>query len=136
MFSGGNYRSDPLAFNDVWSSADGEHWTQVTAHAPWPGRIWFSSVVYRDRMWLLGGWSDNPNRNWNDVWSSADGKTWEQLKTSTIWSPRHEMSAWVFDDSLWLAAGNPWPVVNEVWRLTLPQVPSSAPTTRPATANP
>lgn len=134
VFGGGNYRPDHLAFNDVWSSADGLNWTQVTGHAPWPGRIWFSAVVYRDRMWLLGGWSDNPSKNWNDVWSTADGKTWEQLKTATIWSPRHETSAWVFNDSVWLAAGNPWPVVNEVWRLTLPGASSSVSASSPAGA--
>ncbi len=120
VIGGGNYRPDHLAFNDVWCSSDGLKWTKVTDHAPWAGRIWFSSVVYRDRMWILGGWSDNPSKNYNDVWYSADGKTWHELKTPTIWSPRHETSAWVFRGQLYLAAGNPWPVVNDVWRLQLP----------------
>ena len=88
-------------------------WTQVTAHAPWHERIWFSAVVYRNCMWVLGGWSKEPNRNYGDVWYTADGVTWRELKTETIWSERH--------DKLWLVAGNAWPLVNDVWVLSLPK---------------
>ncbi len=49
----------------------------VTEHAPWTPRIWFSAVVYRDRIWVLGGWSNNPSKNWGDVWYSRDGKSWD-----------------------------------------------------------
>lgn len=120
VFGGGNYLPGYLAYNDVWSSADGVHWERATDHAPWAPRIWFSTAVYRDRMWVLGGWSNDPSRNWNDVWQSADGAGWEQLVTPTIWSERHEHSAYVFDDSLWIVGGNAWPLVNDVWRLHLP----------------
>lgn len=126
IIGGGNYWPLPSAGNDVWSSTDGRLWTRVTEHAPWPGRIWFSSVVYRDRMWILGGWSGNPSKNWNDVWCSRDGKAWHEVKTSTIWSPRHEMSAYVFDDSLWIVGGNAWPLLNDVWRMRLPDTQAAS----------
>jgi len=121
VFGGGNYRPDYLGYNDVWSSADGEHWTQVTDHAPWSPRIWFSAVVYRNAMWVLGGWSDHPSKNWNDVWYTTDGATWKQLAAETVWSPRHEQSAYVYKDKLWIAGGNPWPLVNDVWRIDVPK---------------
>lgn len=121
VFGGGNYLPEYKGFNDVWSSPDGAHWTLVTPAAPWPPRIWFSADVYRQRMWVLGGWSNEPSKNWNDVWHSADGKTWEQLKTKTIWSARHEQSAYVFQDKLWIVAGNAWPLVGDVWHLQLPR---------------
>ncbi|MGD9495888.1 MAG: galactose oxidase [Armatimonadota bacterium] len=121
VFGGGNYLPTYRGYNDVWSSADGVNWTQVTDHAPWPPRIWFSAVVYRGCMWLLGGWSNEPSRNWNDVWYSADGATWHQLRTDTVWSERHEHSAYVFDDRLWVVGGNEWPLVNDVWYLHLPE---------------
>lgn len=120
VFGGGNYVPTYSAHNDVWCSTDGREWTQVTDHAPWPPRIWFSSVVYRDRMWLLGGWSNLPSKNWNDVWTSTDGKQWTPLLTKEVWSPRHEQSAYVHQDKLWLVAGNPWPTTNDVWRLDVP----------------
>ncbi len=83
------------AKNDVWCSTDGVQWTQVTDAAPWHERLWFSAVVYRGRIWVLGGWSNKPSRNWGDVWYSRDGKDWTQLKSEVIWKERHEHSAYV-----------------------------------------
>jgi hypothetical protein len=114
VFGGGNYVPEYKAHNDVWCSADGIHWTQVTGAAPWPPRIWFSAVVYRERMWVLGGWSNHPARNWNDVWCSADGRQWTPLRSQTIWKPRHEHSAHVFQDRIWVAGGHAQPLSSEV----------------------
>jgi len=121
VLGGGNYLPAYQAYNDVWSSEDGATWTQATAHAPWHERIWFSAVVYRGAMWVLGGWSKEPNRNYGDVWYSTDGANWHELKTPTVWSDRHEHSAYVFQDKLWVVAGNAWPLVNDVWVLDLPK---------------
>ena len=120
LFGGGNYVPDYHAKNDVWSSSDGVNWTCETEAAPWSPRLWFSAAVYRDRMWVLGGWSNNPSKNWSDVWHSKDGKTWEQLQTKTIWKERHEHSVFVFRDKLWIAGGHAQPLSNEVWSLHLP----------------
>jgi hypothetical protein len=120
IFGGGNYVPNYQAQNDVWCSNDGIQWTRVTEHAAWSPRIWFSANVYRNQMWVLGGWSNNPSKNWNDVWHTKDGKHWTPLNTPTIWPPRHEQSTFVFQDQLWLATGNAWPLVGDVWRLSLP----------------
>ena len=37
---------------DVWQSADGKTWRQVTNQAPWSGS--YNAVVFRDRMWVIG----------------------------------------------------------------------------------
>jgi hypothetical protein len=121
VFGGGNYVPRYHAVNDVWSSADGKEWRQETEHAGWSPRLWFSSVVYRDRMWVLGGWSNNPARNWNDVWYSQDGRDWQQLKSAVIWKERHEHSAYVFQDKIWIAGGHAQPLSSEVWSLEIPK---------------
>lgn len=121
VLGGGNYLPNYQAHNDVWSSADGVNWTQETEAAGWPPRIWFSACTYRDHLWVLGGWSNNPAQNWNDVWYSADGKQWHALKTPTIWKPRHEHSAYVFQDKLWVVGGHAAPLTNDVWQLDLPE---------------
>ena len=72
-------------------------------------------------MWVLGGWSNEPSRNWNDVWYTTDGVTWRELKTPTIWSERHEHSTYVHDDRIRVVAGNEWPLVDDVWSLQLPE---------------
>jgi hypothetical protein len=108
------------AYNDVWNSPDGKNWTKVTDQAPWPPRIWNSAAVYRNRIWLLGGYRAEPTwNNFNDVWYSADGANWNQLATEDIWAPRHEFSAYVFDNKLWIVGGNAWPLQNDVWYLEL-----------------
>lgn len=121
VFGGGNYVPKYHAKNDVWSSKDGKNWKLETDNAPWSPRLWFSSAVYRDRIWVLGGWSNNPSRNWGDIWSSADGKNWEQFQSKAIWKERHEHSAFVFQDKLWIAGGHAQPLSSEVWSLNLPK---------------
>ncbi|MBI4557371.1 MAG: cadherin-like beta sandwich domain-containing protein [Candidatus Hydrogenedentes bacterium] len=108
------------AYNDVWTSADGKKWTLVTDAAPWPARIWSTSAVYRNRLWLIGGFRAEPTwNNFDDVWYSMDGKDWRQLQCETVWSPRHEISAYVFGDKLWVVGGNAWPLMNDVWSLQI-----------------
>ena len=120
ILGGGNYVPKYQALNDVWSSTDGVHWQRESAHAPWSPRIWFSAVEYRDRLWVLGGWSNNPSKNWNDVWYSKDGRDWKQMLSKVIWKPRHEHSTYVHQDKIWIAGGHAQPLSNEVWSLHVP----------------
>lgn len=121
VMGGGNYVPEYQAHNDVWSSEDGVHWTQVAEHAPWEERLWFSSVVYRDRMWVIGGWNKTPtSKNLGDVWYSKDGRTWKQLQSEVIWKARHEHSTYVFQDKIIVAGGHAMPLSAEVWSLDIP----------------
>ncbi len=120
IFGGGNYVPEYEANNDVWSSTDGVHWTQVTASAPWNPRLWFSAIVYRDHMWILGGWHNDPSTNLGDVWYSKDGKNWTEFQPGKTWKARHEHSAYVFQDKLWIAGGHARPINSEVWSLEIP----------------
>jgi hypothetical protein len=120
LFGGGNYVPTYEVHSDVWSSDDGVHWEKVADKVPWHPRLWFSSVVYRERMWVLGGWSNNPARNWGDVWYSRDGRQWRELTSKTIWKERHEHSACVWRDKIWIAGGHAQPLSSEVWSLEIP----------------
>ena len=68
--------------NKVWSSTDGTEWVLESDNAGWCPRVGHSFVVWRDRMWILGGtenfYDDNDETLRNDVWSSADGKDWRR----------------------------------------------------------
>lgn len=80
-------------------------------------RLWFSSIVYRNRMWVLGGWSPE-TYNFGDVWYTKDGKAWSEFKSDVQWSKRHELSAFVFHDKIWVAGGAAEPdykLNSEVW---------------------
>jgi hypothetical protein len=119
MMGGGRWHPEHVEANDVWCSEDGVHWTQVTAAAPWAPRLWFSAVVYRDRLWVLGGWSKK-HGNFGDVWYTRDGKHWTELKSAVSWQPRHEHSAYVFRDRIWVAGGYAKVLTSEVWTLEIP----------------
>ncbi len=122
IMGGGNYlpASEYKARNDVWSSEDGVNWRQETESAPWLGRIWGTSVVYKDRIFIMGGFRSEPKwQNLGDVWYSRDGAEWHEIKTEVSWEPRHEHSSYVFKDKLWVAGGNKWPLLNDVWSLDL-----------------
>ncbi len=127
-----------VAQNDIWCSSDGIHWERIIAHAPWPARIWGSTIVYRDRMWIMGGYQAAPeSRHIGDMWYSADGEEWlpfEQHAScwnnssggvplsvpTAMWEDRHEASALVYDDALYLMGGMIWPLKNDVWKLAIP----------------
>jgi hypothetical protein len=107
-------------FNDVWSSADGAAWTRAVEHAPWAPRMWFVPIVHANRLWIIGGFDNRHRANFDDVWWTLDGLKWQRLETKTKFSPRHEVTAYVHDNSLWVVAGNSWPLMNDVWKLTPP----------------
>jgi hypothetical protein len=90
---------------DVWRSVDGLRWVRVVEHAPWSARASATAVVFRDRLFLIGGGRiDGPISN--DVWSSADGLSWTLL-TSLI-APEKPLgyTPVVYADQLWLIGAN------------------------------
>ncbi|MBI2951145.1 hypothetical protein HYY27_03575 [bacterium] len=109
--------------NDVWRSGDGVTWEQTAEAALWAPRMWAPAVSYAGRLWVVGGYDNVNSRNLGDVWCTGDGRTWRQFGSGTAFKGRHASSLYVYEGSLWMVAGNTWPVVNEVWRLTLPRDP-------------
>jgi hypothetical protein len=95
----------------VWNSADGIQWTRKSEKAAWSPRVVSTLVVFKERLWLIGGGvidgekEINPDSN-KEVWSTADGVNWIRVKTN-----REQIGAWggtpvVFDDKLWLIGAN------------------------------
>ena len=115
ILGGGTYDTpdtpDRNFYNDVWSSADGIHWTCHLKSAPWHPRQYHDVAVFDGNMWLFEGWN---KENRNDVWYSSDGVNWNELK-NTPWNPRHAASVFVYDDALWMVAGNN--MEKDVWKL-------------------
>ncbi len=73
--------------------------------APWPARELHTSVVFKDKVWVLGG-IDNNGAPLNDVWSTDEVKTWNpESKEIAYWDERYGHSSVVFDDKLWVIGG-------------------------------
>ena len=73
---------DAPYFNDVWKTADGVTWTQVTGAADWSPRPGHQCELLADEFVCFGGFGlvENPN----DLWRSADGIDWTELD-ATPW---------------------------------------------------
>jgi hypothetical protein len=117
----GNKQQFPMICNnEVWSSMDGKDWVLVKKNthldntfdrnADWEGRHTGGYVVYRDRMWLIGG-DTNQGHYQPDIWNSADGRTWTQVNPQhrAPWSPRALHHTVVFKDRIWVMGGQTMP---------------------------
>lgn len=111
--------------SDVWASADGATWTQVTAGAAFGGRGDHAAAAYGGFLWVTGGYVGGSS-DVNDVWKSADGQTWIQVLAdnasppSTQFSRREGHRLEAYNGALWLLAGeNRTPTYfNDVWTST------------------
>lgn len=93
--------------SDIWSftTRDLVVATQVAADAPWAGRDGHTSLVFDNKMWIIGGLSCCGGR-YNDVWYSEDGETWVEATSNADFSPRGAHSSVVFDNKMWVFGGN------------------------------
>jgi PKD repeat protein len=103
---------NPVPVNDTWYSTDGVIWTQATDTAAFPPRFDHTSVVYGNRMWVIGGTTwvkttpyHTSSKMLNDVWYSTDGKTWTQTTSSAAFSARCWHASEVYKNSMWVISG-------------------------------
>ncbi len=76
-------------------------WTEVSRKAEWPKRWDHSSVSYKGRLWVMGGYNPGLLKGdtyLEDVWSSADGLNWKEETSSAPWLGRRGHASVVFDD--------------------------------------
>lgn len=66
-------------YNDVWSSTDGKSWEQLTADAAWARRANFSTYIYNNKLFVVGGLASVPQKEFADIYSSNDGESWTKV---------------------------------------------------------
>ena len=74
------------------------------------GRSNHTSVVFDNKIWVMGG------SGTNEVWYSADGRDWSRATSSAQWSARYMHTSVVFDNKMWVLGGAGG--LNEVWYST------------------
>jgi hypothetical protein len=105
--------------NEVWSSGDGADWklaklntfvdARFDAARDWEGRHTAGYVVYKNKMWIVGG-DANQHHYQNDVWNSRDGKRWRRVSANVPWAPRALHYTVVFRGRIWVIGGQTMPV--------------------------
>lgn len=64
----------PIWFSDVWVSSDGKIWEEINSSAPFGGRHEHQTVVFNNRVWLIGGLMGKPSEAYeNDIWYTESG---------------------------------------------------------------
>jgi len=110
---------DAPHMSDIWSSEDGIQWNLVTDKAPWKERRSVSAVVFKDKLWVMGGWNQYDYKYMNDIWVTEDGQNWT-LATSTEprWQGREGQIVREYNGKLWLMGGVDFTkriTYNDVW---------------------
>ena len=100
--------------NEVWKSQDGKSWTLIKPNtflddsfdptADWEGRHTAGYVVFKDRMWIVGG-DANQGHYQNNVWRSVDGKNWLCVNANVPWGPRVLHYTLAFKERIWVMGG-------------------------------
>ena len=95
----------PVLYNEVWTSNNGINWLKET-DASWSGRVGHSTVVFDDKLWVMGG-TTNPNNSnptfLNDIWYLSNGR-WSSVSNAN-WSVRANAKLLVKDNQIWLIGG-------------------------------
>lgn len=99
----GNYLDLKLT-SKISRTKDFKTWEVLAERSNLPDRVFYGATVFRDKIWLFGGWDGK--RYYNDAWTSADGVNWETVAERMAWSPRDLAGkVIVFNDKLWLLGG-------------------------------
>ncbi|MFO7736307.1 MAG: DUF1554 domain-containing protein [bacterium] len=94
-------------YNDVWYSEDGMNWTRAVEDAPFEKRHGHQAFVYDDKIWVLGGRSQNDG-DWatypihKDVWYSENGTDWVLATDDAAFGPVFQSAAGVYDGKMWV----------------------------------
>jgi hypothetical protein len=96
-------------------------WVKVTGQAAFAPRDGAGALVFRDKMWLLGGWNPGDKAHFpricsNDAWNSSNGRDWSLAKPNTFrdrnfdptadWEGRHTAGYVVMGDKMWIVGGD------------------------------
>jgi hypothetical protein len=115
----GGWNPDPAVFpktttNEVWNSPDGKHWAQVkhntfgtSAFNPatdWEGRHMAGWAVFQNKLWIIGGDSNQCHYQPN-VWNSSDGVHWTEVASNVPWGNRVLFYTVVFNNRLFVIGG-------------------------------
>lgn len=92
-----------MEFKDVWRSNNGVDWTLVTGNAAFGTRNQHDSVVFNDRIWVIGG--SGGSNFLNDVWYSLNGYDWVLATGNAGFTPRADFSSVVFNNKIWVIGG-------------------------------
>ena len=80
-------------------------WTCARHSASLSRRDGLTSVIFDNKIWVLGGSDWDYDKYSNDVWYSLDGLNWICATDSAQWAPRSGHTSVVFNNKMWILGG-------------------------------
>jgi len=77
----------------------------LEGRAAWQPRDSQAEYVFRDQLWIMGGWFQSHEAPPRDVWSSADGRAWKLVQKSAPWLHSDLPMNLTFTDRMWIMGG-------------------------------
>ncbi|HVZ79174.1 MAG TPA: hypothetical protein VHE12_00075 [bacterium] len=104
LWVAGGLDGNDNALDDLWSSADGIDWEQVSSGS-FTARTYQAGVSFKGRLWLADGVLQDGSLA-ADAWqSSADGMNWTRRQPQPVLPTRQDPAGTVFDGRLFLSGG-------------------------------
>lgn len=105
--------------SDIWTTPDGFNWNKTTDVAPWYNRRSVGTIVFQNKLWLMGGWSQYDYKYDNRIWWTEDGVKWNlATSTSPRWEGREGHTLNEYNGKLYLMGGVDFVkriTYNDVW---------------------
>lgn len=77
----------------------------LEGNAPWQARDSQAEWVFRDRIWIGGGWFRSDEAPPRDVWASADGRNWTRVEQAAPWIHSDLPMNLTFAGRMWIMGG-------------------------------
>ena len=61
------------------------NWVKVTDQAGWQPRDSQGELVYKNSLWIFGGWFSSWEPAPRDVWNTSDGRNWNLVQKEAAW---------------------------------------------------
>lgn len=92
--------------NDVWTTSDGENWTEVTSSTSWNARAYHGMLSSDDALYIFGGFNADDNTYYGDMYKSTDGETWTPVTDDMGLGARASFAYCKTDDAFYLQGGS------------------------------
>src|SRR5690606_23927724 len=80
-------------------------WTKVADSVAWQPRDSQGQLVYKNSMWIFGGWFKSDEAPPRDVWKSTDGIHWELVTALAPWKHSDFPMVANFRNKMWIMGG-------------------------------
>lgn len=97
---GGSFSNNTKS--EIWNSSDGINWLAVNLDAPFSARHRHGTVVFDDKMWIIGGSGLGAD---NDIWNTDDGANWIEVTSDAAYGKRWGHTVTIFNNKIWVIGG-------------------------------